>query len=178
MLHIKECHCVFKLIKLSLLAVILASTTMVAGRSVNAQKRTATAATSSQTNTPTPKADEPCFSEYKGVRVGMTRDEAREKLGSPKEKGDEQDLYVFSDTEVAQVYYDAAKKVTAISVDYMNGDKGAPECKAVVGTEIEKRADGSEYKLVRYPKNGFWVSYNRTAGSTPIVTITIQKMDH
>jgi hypothetical protein len=29
---------------------------------------------------------------------------------------------------------------------------------------------------VRYPKAGFWVSYSRTAGDTPIVTIQIQKM--
>lgn len=177
MLHKKGCRYVFKLIELSLLAVILACITTVAGRSVNAQKRTMATA-SSQATTQSPKADEPCFSEYKGVRVGMTRDEARQKLGSPKEKGDEQDLYVFSDTEVAQVYYDQSKKVTAISVDYLKGDKGAPECKAIVGAEIEPRADGSKYKMVRYPKDGFWVSYNRTSGTTPTVTITIQKMDH
>ena len=34
----------------------------------------------------------------------------------------------------------------------------------------------SKHKLVRYPKAGCWVSYSRTAGDTPIVTVTIQKM--
>jgi hypothetical protein len=29
---------------------------------------------------------------------------------------------------------------------------------------------------VRYPKEGYWVSYSRTAGDTPIISITIQKM--
>jgi len=27
---------------------------------------------------------------------------------------------------------------------------------------------------VRYPKAGYWVSYNRTAGNSPMITITMQ----
>jgi hypothetical protein len=46
----------------------------------------------------------------------------------------------------------------------------------VFGEDIEAKADGSKSRLVRYPKAGFWVSYNRTAGDTPLVTVTIQKM--
>lgn len=120
--------------------------------------------------------EEPCFSEYKGVKIGMTIDEARQKLGEPKEKADELDLYSFSDKEMAQIYYDKSSKlVTAISIDYVNGAE-APECKKVTGAEADARADGSRFKLVRYPKYGYWVSYNRTAGQSPITTVTMQKM--
>jgi hypothetical protein len=177
MLYIKECRYVLKLIELSLLTVALACITTVASKSVNAQKRsTNSSSTKTQVATDKAKEDEPCFSNYKGVRIGMTRDEARQKLGDPKDKGDEQDMFVFSDNEVVQVYYDQSKKVTAISVDYLSGGSGAPECKAIVGTEVESRADGSKYKMVRYPKEGYWVSYNRTAGNSSMVTITIQKI--
>lgn len=122
------------------------------------------------------KADEPCFSEYKGVQIGMTIEEARKKLGAPKEKADEMDIYSFNDKESAQVYYDnSTQKITAISVDYL-GATDAPECKKVTGTEADARADGSKFKLIRYPKQGYWVSYNRTAGASPIITVTMQKM--
>ncbi|MBD0370993.1 MAG: hypothetical protein ICV60_09175 [Pyrinomonadaceae bacterium] len=124
----------------------------------------------------TGKDDEPCFSEYRGVQIGMKIDDARLKLGKPKEMADELDIYSFSDKESAQIYYDKnTQKITAISVDYL-GAIGAPECKKVTGTEADAKADGSKFKLVRYPKAGYWVSYNRTAGATPIVTVTMQKI--
>jgi hypothetical protein len=122
-----------------------------------------------------PVVEEPVFQDYKGVKIGMTADEARKKLGTPKDMSDTQDFYVFSEKETAQVFYDAEKKVTAISIDYMGEGSGAPHCKAIVGTDIECKADGSMYKLVRYPKQGYWVSYNRTAGNTPTISVTIQK---
>jgi hypothetical protein len=122
------------------------------------------------------KDDEPCFSEYKGIKIGMTVDESRQKLGAPKDQADEVDIYNFSDKESAQVYYDkSTQKITAISVDYV-GAANAPECKKITGTEADARADGSRYKMVRYPKAGYWVSYSRTAGTSPIVTVTMQKM--
>jgi hypothetical protein len=86
-------------------------------------------------------------------------------------KGDDQDYYVISESEAAQVVYDAQLRTRAISVDYMGG-VGAPDPKAVVGGEPEVSPRG-QYKVVRY--DTFWVSYNRTAGPVPIVTITIQK---
>lgn len=120
-------------------------------------------------------AGEPLYTNYKGVRIGMTADEVHAKLGEPKELAETQFFYVFSEKETAQIFFDATKKVSAISVDYL-GESGAPGCSAVVGTQIQPLPDGSVYKLIRYPKQGFWVSYNRTAGTSPIITITIQKM--
>lgn len=136
-----------------------------------------TAASAQKARPATTKGDdEPCFSEYRGVSIGMTIDEARQKLGKPKEQADELDIYSFSDKESAQVYYDkTTNKVTAISIDYLGGAE-VPECKKITGTDADSKADGSKFKMVRYPKQGYWVSYNRTAGATPMVTVTMQKM--
>ena len=124
------------------------------------------------------KSDDPLFSEFRGVRIGTLTDEARKKLGNPKEKGDEQDFYLFNDNQAVQIYYDkATKKVTAISIDYMNGANQIPAAKEIIGSEIDSKADGSGYKLVRYPKAGYWVSYSRTAGKEPTITITMQKIE-
>ncbi|HEX5708607.1 MAG TPA: hypothetical protein VFX96_14990 [Pyrinomonadaceae bacterium] len=122
------------------------------------------------------KEDEPAYKEYKGVRIGMTADEARKKLGDPTDKGDKQDFYAVNDNETVQVYYDSDKKVFALSVLYMGAAAAsAPTCKSVLGAEVEAGDDGRVHKMVQYPKAGYWVSYSRTGGDTPIVTITMQK---
>jgi len=120
--------------------------------------------------------DKPIFSEFRGVHLGMTTEEARKKLGSPRDKSDEQDFYTFSnDTQAIQIYYDKGM-VMAISIMYLEGATGIPACKEVLGIEGEKKADGSIYKLIRYAKAGYWVSWSRTAGNEPTVTITMQRI--
>ena len=121
--------------------------------------------------------DSPLFIDFKGVRIGMTADEARKKLGSPHDKGDEVDIFVFNDNQGAQVYYDKAKTVTAISIDFSNGAADVPLPKDIVGSEPDARADGSAYKMVRYPKAGYWVAYSKSAGNSPTITITMQKIE-
>jgi hypothetical protein len=116
--------------------------------------------------------EQPLFSEYKGVRLGMTTDEVRAKLGSPTMKADDQDYYIFSETESAQIAYDGTRRVVTISIDYVSG---APDYRNVVGQSIDQMQNGSLYKMVRYEAQGFWVSYGR-AGANGTVTITIQKI--
>ena len=118
---------------------------------------------------------QPRFTEYRGVKLGMSVDETRAKLGTPSIKYSDQDLFVISENETAQIFYDSAQKVVTISVDYLRGI-GAPDYKAVVGVELETRANGSLYKLVRYESLGFWASYYRTNSLVSNVTVTLQKL--
>jgi hypothetical protein len=119
--------------------------------------------------------DEPPFSAYKGVRIGMTAEEARKLLGNPTDKGDAQDVYSFNENESCQVYYDETKKVSAVSITFLGG-KSVPTAKSVLGDDAEARQDGSIYKLIRFPKAGYWVSYTRTSGNEPMTVIAIQKL--
>lgn len=135
------------------------------------------AAALAQTGAPADQpGEEPPFSAYKGVRIGMTAAEARKLLGSPTEKDDQQDVYAFNEHESCEVYYDAAKKVSAVKVTYVGGKASAPTARAVLGDEPEANQDGSVYKLVRFPKAGFWVSYTRTSSDAPMTIIAIQKL--
>lgn len=118
---------------------------------------------------------QPLYTEYKGVRLGMTAQEVRTKLGKPAFTDNELGYFVFSETETVQIGYDAAGKVKTISVDYLNGT-GAPEPRVVVGAELETKQNGALYRVVYYDNQSFSVSYSRTAGPVIIVTITITKM--
>jgi hypothetical protein len=162
-----------KLINLALLLVTLGALGIVANVTAQTQapkSRTPTANSYKEAGT----TQLPLYGDYKGVRIGITMEETRARLGQPALKADDQDYYVFSEKETAQIAYDAAHKVTGISVDYVNG-VGAPDPKTVVGSDLETK-NGSAYKLVRYENLGFWVSYNRTGGPVVTVTITIQKI--
>ena len=121
------------------------------------------------------QAQQPLYREYRGVRLGMTAVEVRAKLGTPVMMSNEQDFYVISSSETTQIAYDAFQKVLTISTDYTGG-VGAPDYKTVVGSGLLERPDGSLFRMVQYPTEGFWVSYNKSAAVVPVVTVTMQLM--
>ncbi len=121
--------------------------------------------------------DAPLFHQYRNVRIGMTTEEVRKALNDPSDKSDEQDFFVFGENETAQVFYDKSKKVFAISVNFLNGAQDIPTPKSVFGSELSAKSDGSMYKLVRYPKARCWVSFSKTAGDSPLITVTLQKIE-
>ena len=135
-----------------------------------------TVATAQQRASEKKAVDKPLFIEYKGVRIGMDADEVRKKLGEPTDKGDIQDFFQFTEKESCQVYYDKVRKVMAVSINYVGDASGAPLPKVVLGVEIEAKSDGAMYKMIRYPEDGYWVSYNKTGGADPLVTVTMQKI--
>jgi len=148
-------------------ASLLVLTVLLIASPLTAQRRPATAANEEETS---------AYKEYRGIQLGMTADEVRKKLGAPKDKGDDQDFYIFNDTETAQIVYDATHKVVTISADFMTTGDTVPTAKQVFGGDIEAKADGSIYKMLRFPKAGYWVSYNRTGGTSPLTTVTLQKI--
>ena len=170
----------------SLLAVASMTFAQTSAQTPQPQEQTPPAAESARANaaddktTATPAPAEavapraPLYGEYRGVKLGMTAEEVRAKLGKPEEKADEMDFYVFSDTERARVYYRDGK-ASAVIATYIGREARAPAPAAVLGEEIEAKADGSMYKMTAYPHAGYWVAYSRTAGDEPMVIITMQK---
>ena len=148
--------------------IVVTMTSFIFAASVQAQKTRAVAAETSV-------VQQPLYTEFRGVKLDMTPEAVREKLGTPVLRDAEMDYYVLSDTVTAQVVYDKTNKARMITVDYANGT-GAPDYRAVVGPDLVTKTDGSAYAMVRYESLGFWVSYNRTAAPVTIVTITIQKI--
>jgi hypothetical protein len=118
---------------------------------------------------------DPVFRDFKGVQIGMSAADARAKLGTPTDKADTGDFYAVNDKQTVQVFYDSGK-VSAIAVSFLNSPSDAPTPKSVFGADVESKPDGSCYKMVRYPKAGYWLSYSRTSGEQPMVIITMMKL--
>jgi len=59
-----------------------------------------------------------------------------------------------------------------ISAEFTSG-VGAPDYKNVVGEGLLEKPDGSLFRMVMYDSERFWVSYNKSATTVPMVTITI-----
>jgi hypothetical protein len=77
---------------------------------------------------------------------------------------------------MVQVLYDKAGGVSALSITYSAEHTNPPAALAVLGEDVAADADGRIYKLIRYPESGYWVAYSRTAGTAPVVSVTINKM--
>ncbi len=154
------------------------STTMAQSQTAQSPTNGQVAKATDNTNSSAKSADAaPLFSEYHGVKIGMPVKDVRGAVDRfLKSKADTQDFLVLSDNETAQIFYDSAGKVTAISIDYLAKNPNAPAAKDVLGIDIDPKPDGSMYGLKRYPASGYWVSYNRTSGDNPTITITMQSM--
>lgn len=126
---------------------------------------------------PAVQAAEPLFREYRGVAVGMTADQVKQKLGASQETTERQDFYVFSSSESAQIFYDPKRVVIAVTVNYLN-DSNAPTPEKVFGAPVGTAPDGSIYKMVKYERAGYFVAYTRTGGDAPpLVSVTMQKLN-
>ena len=121
----------------------------------------------------------PAITEIRGVALGMTADEVKEKLGKPKVDDKDGFDYIFSDNVSLQIRLDADGRVNIASITYSGDNAEAPEVNEVFGGDKATTADSSGriYELVRYPEAGYWVSYSRAMfDSGPTTTVTIQKI--
>ena len=130
-----------------------------------------------QPELPAAQVAEPLYREYRGVQIGMSKEQARQKLGTPGDVSERQDFFNFSGVESAQVFYDAQARVMAVSVNYLGEESKAPPPEKIFGAPVEPAADGTIYKLVRYEHAGYLVVYSRSGGDAPpLVTVTMQKI--
>jgi len=126
-----------------------------------------------------PTVLQPALADIKGITIGMTADEVKDKLGKAKSSDATGFYYVFSDEESMQITLDADKKVRVVAMFYIDDEAAAPKYEDIFGADakVEKQGNGRIYNLVRYPDAGYWVAYDRImVEDEPMITVTMQKM--
>ena len=170
MFSVSTSRVVKTLIVLVVLAILVSGAPPSVTRAQKAGQQTAPAAP------PAAQLEEPRYREYRGVRLGMTAAEVQAALGTPKESEGRQEFYALSDTEMAQVFYDARRIVWGVTVSYLAGHSRTPTPEQIFGGPVEVKPDGSIYKMVKYERAGYYVAYSRDAGDAPFVTVVMQKL--
>lgn len=130
------------------------------------------------TNGPTSfhKLQDPVFKDYRGVTIGMSADDVRQKLGKPEDQSDTEDSFKPADGENTRIIYNAEKKVKTISIMYTDDVSKAPSTSSIVGEDVPANEGGGIFKRVDYPDQGFWITYAKIAGDDPMIIITIQAL--
>lgn len=133
-----------------------------------------------QGNPPAATPAGPFVSELKGIKIGMTKAEVREKLGKPTTSDKTGLVYKLSKIETAQIGLNPKGNVRTVALIYSDEDANTPKFSDIFGPDVpmDTKKNGSVYKLVRYPTAGFWIAYSRSMiDKKPMTTITMRKLE-
>jgi hypothetical protein len=113
--------------------------------------------------------------EYKGVKLGLSRDQVHTALGKPATTSDNLEDYNLSGDDSITVHFDNGE-VKAITISFLD-PKNAPAMKDVVGenAEISQLDNGATLARTNVSAEKFWVSYYKSKdGATTRITISHQ----
>ena len=112
------------------------------------------------------------MSGYKGVKLGMKRDDVKAALGSPAGSSDTSDDFNLTGDDKMTVHYDNGE-VKAIQLAFSD-PKNAPPWKEVVGdAEVGEAPNGAKIARKIIEAEKFWVSiYQTKDGAVTRITIS------
>jgi len=112
--------------------------------------------------------------EFRGIRLGMKRDDVRDALGKPEISESGKDRFKLGGDDRLTAHYEN-DSVKVIQLYFFKSNK-SPKWVDVVGdTEIEQRTDGSKLARVDLPEEKFWVSmYESKSGD--VITVNISRL--
>ena len=92
-----------------------------------------------ETAFPAAQLEQPAYREYRGVSIGMTAEQARQRLGTPSDTNERQDFFVFSSAETrpdGSVYRLVRYQHAGYFVVYTRADGDAPPLVTVTMQKI------------------------------------------
>jgi hypothetical protein len=113
--------------------------------------------------------------EYKGVKLGLTREQVHTALGKPEISSENMEDYKLTGNDTITVHYEKGE-VKAIQLSFLD-PKNAPAWKDVVGetAEVTQLDNGGKHARTMISEEKFWVSiYQNKDGSSTQITISRQ----
>jgi hypothetical protein len=122
-----------------------------------------------------PPAPVKVMREYKGIKLGMTREQVHTALGKPANTSENVEDYKLMGDDTMTVHYEK-DEVKAIQLSFFD-PKNAPTWQDVVGetAEVTQLDNGAKHARTMVSEEKFWVSfYQSKDGSTTQITISRQ----
>lgn len=119
-----------------------------------------------------PQQEGAVMHEYKGVRLGMSRDQVKEAMGKPSDSTDMSDDFKLTGEDMMTIHYEN-NLVKAIQIAFFD-IKNVPEWKAVVGdAEVNQSDSGARHARKVMADENYWVSiWQNKDGSMTRITIS------
>ncbi len=116
--------------------------------------------------------DKKIMQEFRGVRLGMKRDQVVAALGKPQSPGDTREDFSFDGDNQVTIHYENGE-VRAIQVSFVTQTK-IPGWTEVVGdAEVNQMESGAKFARKVVASEHFWVSmYQSKDGSVTRITIS------
>jgi hypothetical protein len=110
--------------------------------------------------------------EYKGIKLGLKREQVRAALGPPESSGEDSDDFKLTGEDTMTVRYENGE-VKAIQLAFLDA-KNAPAWPEVVGdAEITELANGAKTARKMLPEEKCWVAiYQNKEGTVTRITIS------
>lgn len=116
----------------------------------------------------------PVMSEYRNVKLGMSREQVSSAMGKAKQKGEGWEEFDLDNGNLMTVRYDDKGVVKTVQL-YFSDSSQAPSWTEVVGNaEIEERPDGSKFARAVAPGENYWVTMFQSK-SGAVTTITLSR---
>jgi hypothetical protein len=110
--------------------------------------------------------------EYKGVKLGMKREDVQKAMGKPENSSENSDDYKLTGDDTMTVHFEK-DEVKAIQLAFLDA-KNAPAWNDVVGdAEVNQTDSGAKHARKVVAAENFWVSiYQTKDGSITRITIS------
>lgn len=116
------------------------------------------------------------FTSLRGLELGMTISQVKEKLGKPDFQDETGLVFELKDGDSVQIGLGPDKNVRTIAAIFSADSETAPSFADVFGPDAGS-VDGDVYKMERYPDAGYWVSFSRTnSKDEPVTVVTLRKI--
>ena len=119
-----------------------------------------------------PAFQQKALHEFRGVKLGMKRDDVRKAMGTPESTSDDSDDFKLTGDDTMTIRYNNGE-VKAIQLAFLDA-KNAPAWKDVVGdADINEMANGAKTARKVIEAEKYWVSiYQSKDGATTRITIS------
>lgn len=115
----------------------------------------------------------PILREYRGVKLGMNREQVKDAMNKPSQTGKDWDEFKLKDNDLMTVRYDEQGAVKTIQLFFTDVARAPAWTEAIGSAEVQQQPNGSKVARAVIKEENFWVTmYQSSSGAVTTITIS------